>query len=111
MRRQLERLTPEKLELLEKVKSLPDEFIVSDEVCGLLLGGMSRWTVERTNPVPPIQLSARIAYILIPIIFLLFGLAPLSVRDPGSLTGYLGPSLIASMGLLWWLARECFFQL
>jgi hypothetical protein len=59
MRRQLERLTPEKLELLEKVKSLPDEFIVSDEVCGLLLGGMSRWTVERTNPVPPIQLSAR----------------------------------------------------
>jgi hypothetical protein len=59
MRRQLERLTPEKLELLEKVKSLPDEFIVSDEVCGLLLGGMSRWTVDRTNPVPPIQLSAR----------------------------------------------------
>lgn len=59
MRRQLERLTPEKLELLEKVKSLPDEFIVSDEVCGLMLGGMSRWTVARTNPVPPIQLSAR----------------------------------------------------
>jgi hypothetical protein len=59
MRRQLERLTPENLELLEKVKRLPDEFIVSDELCGLLLGGMSRWTVDRTNPVPAIQLSAR----------------------------------------------------
>jgi hypothetical protein len=59
MCKQLERLTPEKIEMIEKVKSLPDEFIVSDEVCGLLLGGMSRWTVERTNPVPPIQLSAR----------------------------------------------------
>jgi hypothetical protein len=58
MHKQLERLTPENLELLEKVKGLPDEFIVNDEVCGLLLG-MSRWTVDRTNPVPPIQLSAR----------------------------------------------------
>ncbi len=59
MRKQLERLTPEKIEMLEKVKNLPDEFIVSDEVCGLLLGGMSRWTVDRTNPVPRYQLSAR----------------------------------------------------
>src|SRR5262249_1091052 len=34
-----------------------------------------------------------------------------SVPDPGSLTAYLGPSLIASMGLMWWLARECFFPI
>ena len=59
MCKQLERLTPQKIEMIEKIKSLPDEFIVSDEVGGLLLGGMSRWTVERTNPVPPIELSAR----------------------------------------------------
>jgi hypothetical protein len=58
-RRLFEQLTSEQIEMLEKVKNLPDEFIVSDEVCGLLLGGMSRWTVDRTNPVPPIQLSTR----------------------------------------------------
>jgi hypothetical protein len=59
MSKAIERLTPAKLELLEKVKSLPDECLVDDELCGLLLGGMSRWTVTRNNPVPAIQLSAR----------------------------------------------------
>jgi cellulose synthase (UDP-forming) len=56
-----------------------------------------------------LQLPARIAYVLIPIIYLLFGLAPLYVGDLRVLIGHLGPMQLASVGLLWWLARQCYF--
>jgi cellulose synthase (UDP-forming) len=58
-----------------------------------------------------LQLPARLIYVLVPIIFLLFGLAPLIARDLSALIGYLGPTLIGSIGLMWWLARKCYFPI
>jgi cellulose synthase (UDP-forming) len=58
-----------------------------------------------------LQLPARIIYVLVPIIFLLFGLPPLIARDLDLLVGYLGPTLIGSIGLMWWLARRCYFPI
>jgi cellulose synthase (UDP-forming) len=58
-----------------------------------------------------LQLPARIVYVLIPIIFLLFGLAPLIARDLGALIGHLGPTLIGSIGLMFWLARRYYFPI
>ena len=58
-----------------------------------------------------LQLPARIAYVLIPIIFLLSGLAPLMSRDLAALIGHVGPALIGGTGLMWWLARSCYFPI
>lgn len=58
MLRQLD-LTPDQFRALKNVENLPDEFLVNDELCGLMLGGISKWTVARTNPVPKVQISAR----------------------------------------------------
>jgi cellulose synthase (UDP-forming) len=58
-----------------------------------------------------IQLPARIIYVLVPIIFLLFGLAPLITQDLNALIGYLGPTLIGSIGLMCLLARKCYFPI
>jgi cellulose synthase (UDP-forming) len=52
-----------------------------------------------------VQLPARIAYLLLPLVFLLTGLAPLAVPDPWQLAGHLAPMVIASIGLVWWLGR------
>jgi cellulose synthase (UDP-forming) len=56
-----------------------------------------------------IQLPARIVYVLVPIVFLLFGLPPLIAHDLGALIGYLGPTLIGSIGVMCWLARKFYF--
>jgi cellulose synthase (UDP-forming) len=56
-----------------------------------------------------LQLPARIVYVLVPIIFLLFGMAPLIAPDLGALVGYLGPTLIGSFGLMCWVARGSYF--
>jgi cellulose synthase (UDP-forming) len=58
-----------------------------------------------------IQLPARIIYVLVPIIFLLFGLAPLITQDLNALISYLGPTLIGSVGLMCLLARKCYFPI
>jgi cellulose synthase (UDP-forming) len=58
-----------------------------------------------------LQLPARIVYAVVPIVFLLFGLAPLMARDLGALIGYLGPTFIGSIGLMWWVARRSYFPL
>jgi len=58
-----------------------------------------------------VQLPARILYVLTPVIFLLFGLAPLVARDFGALIGHLGPALIGSIGLMLWIARAYYFPI
>jgi len=66
----------------------------------LLLPGY--WTV---------QLPARIVYVLVPLAFLLFGAAPLVARDLGAIIGHVGPLLLTGTGLMWWLARRCYFPI
>jgi cellulose synthase/poly-beta-1,6-N-acetylglucosamine synthase-like glycosyltransferase len=58
-----------------------------------------------------LQLPARIVYVLVPVVFLLSGLAPLIARDLGLLLGYLGPTLIGSVGLMCWIAGRSYFPL
>jgi cellulose synthase (UDP-forming) len=58
-----------------------------------------------------IQLPARIFYILVPVVYLLTGLAPLMVRDYDGLIAHLGPSILASVGLILWLGRTCYLPI
>jgi cellulose synthase (UDP-forming) len=52
-----------------------------------------------------VQLPARIAYLLIPLVFLSTGLAPIVVPDPWQLADHLAPAVIASVGFVWWIGR------
>jgi cellulose synthase/poly-beta-1,6-N-acetylglucosamine synthase-like glycosyltransferase len=52
-----------------------------------------------------VQLPARIAYVVIPLVFLLTGLAPILVPDPWQLAGHLLPAIIGSLGLICWVGR------
>jgi hypothetical protein len=45
--------------ILEQFDRLPDDAIVPDQVSAVLLN-MSRWTLNRINPVPARQISERI---------------------------------------------------
>jgi cellulose synthase (UDP-forming) len=58
-----------------------------------------------------VQLPARLAYVLIPLIYLLTGLAPLVVHDTAALAGHLLPAVIGSLGLIWWLGRGGYFPI
>ena len=58
-----------------------------------------------------LQLPARIVYVMVPIIFLLLGLAPLIAGDVWALISYLGPTLIGSFGLMCWAARRSYFPI
>ena len=58
-----------------------------------------------------IQLPARIAYVLLPLVFLLTGLAPIVVTDGAQLGGHLGPAVIGSLGLVLWLGRGGYFPI
>jgi cellulose synthase (UDP-forming) len=58
-----------------------------------------------------IQLPARIAYVLIPLVYLLTGLSPLIVRDPTALAGHLLPAVMGSLGLIWWVGRAGYFPI
>jgi cellulose synthase/poly-beta-1,6-N-acetylglucosamine synthase-like glycosyltransferase len=58
-----------------------------------------------------VQLPARIFYVVLPLLYLLTGLAPLLVRDYSALIGHLGPLIMSSTGLIWWLARDCYFPI
>src|SRR5271170_1506783 len=58
-----------------------------------------------------IQLPARIFYILVPVVYLLTGLAPLMVRDYDGLIAHLGPSILANVGLILWLGRTCYLPI
>jgi cellulose synthase (UDP-forming) len=55
-----------------------------------------------------LQLPARLAYVLIPLVYLTTGLAPLAAPDPAALFGHLLPATVASFGLVWWLGRDCY---
>jgi cellulose synthase (UDP-forming) len=58
-----------------------------------------------------VQLPARLAYVLIPLVFLLTGLAPIIVQDPWALVGHLLPAVIGSLGLVWWIGRAGYFPI
>jgi cellulose synthase/poly-beta-1,6-N-acetylglucosamine synthase-like glycosyltransferase len=58
-----------------------------------------------------VQLPARVFYVVLPLLYLLSGLAPLLVRDYTALIGHLAPAIISSTGLIWWLARDCYFPI
>lgn len=58
-----------------------------------------------------VQLPARIAYVLLPLIFLLTGLAPVVVPDTGELAGHLLPAVLGSIGLIWWVGRTGYFPI
>jgi hypothetical protein len=47
------------LTILKQFDDLPDDSIAPDPVSAKVLG-MSTWTLNRTNPVPPRQISERI---------------------------------------------------
>jgi hypothetical protein len=44
-------------------------------------------------------------------LYLLTGLAPLVVDDYAALIAHLGPLIMSSTGLIWWLARDCYFPI
>ena len=56
-----------------------------------------------------VQLPARIYYVVLPVLFLLTGMAPGITPDSGILMGYLGPAIIAGIGQILWIAKSSYF--
>jgi hypothetical protein len=52
-------LTDDQVKLLDQIEHLPDTALVDDDVAGLILGGITRWTVNRIPDLPRIQVSER----------------------------------------------------
>src|SRR5260221_13139893 len=49
-----------------------------------------------------VQVPVRLLYIMLPLLYLVTGGAPLVVIDREMLFAHLGPSMITGIGLIWW---------